>query len=66
MSRGGVGIYGDESYPFCKNEAKNTARLHKMNCNNPSRCTKKPVRGLTGKRDGYRDNYYYRDTTGGN
>jgi hypothetical protein len=54
MSRGGVGIYGDESYPFCKNEAKNTARLHKMNCNNPSRCTKKPVRTLTGKGDGYR------------
>jgi hypothetical protein len=49
MSRGGLGIYGDESYPFCKNEAKNTARLHKMNCNNPSRCTKKPARGLTGK-----------------
>ncbi len=48
MSREEVGNYGDESYPFCMNEAKNTAGLHKVNCNNPSRRTIKPARVLAG------------------
>ena len=43
MSRGEPGIYGDESYPFCMNEAKNTVWLHELICKNRSRCTKKPA-----------------------
>ncbi|ORM63228.1 hypothetical protein HA45_15255 [Pantoea rodasii] len=43
MSHGEPGNYGDESYPFCMNEAKNTVWLHELICKNPSRCTKKPA-----------------------
>lgn len=54
MSHGEAGIYGDESYPFCMNEAKNTVWLHELICKNPSWCTKKPARELAGK-GGYRE-----------
>jgi len=44
VSRSEPGNYGDESYPFCKNEAKYTFWLHELFCKNWSRCTKKPAR----------------------
>jgi len=33
---GSAGIYGDESYPFCKNEAKYTGQMHRLICKNQS------------------------------